>query len=282
VVFFVVNRIQAFRLMNIKMISFCAGIALLSGVYVGHTTAPVAHAAEAAYPGLVLPTQDNKGKTIPEDQRPGYRGLIQGKVPTYTGRTPSPTQDKTLPPVKDRDKTATKNIRSPNDLGFGNTSRQTPMSKGMPLKVMARNTRPDSIEKFRMLALTENKGPFTISDSLLEGISLPPFAIEALSKPPPKSPDGLSMTERSTKLRILQMFSFLEDAKTKKERKRVARIIRTSLMGMEDGYNAEKNIPERIKLQIGMPKVYIERRNKELAKSIKMVKKAEKYIKQYL
>lgn len=280
-VFFVVNRIQAFRVMNIKMISFCAGIALLSGVYVGQATAPVAYAAEAAYPGLVLPTQDNKTHTNPEKERPGYRGLIQGKVPTYTGRkSPSSQNNKTLPPVKD--KTAKGRVKPPREFDFGTAGGMTPMDKATPLKQLARNTRPDSIEKFRVIAMTQNKGPFTISDSLLEGVTLPPFAIEALSKPPPESPDGLSMTERSTKLRILQMFSFLEDAKTKKERKRVARIIRTSLTSMEDGYNAERSIPERVKLQIGMPKVYIERREKELVKSIKMVKRAEKYIKQYL
>ena len=270
--------------MNIKMISLCAGIALLSGVFVGHTTSREVQAAEASYPGFVLPTQgNNKGQpTGREEEAPGYRGLIQGKIPTYTRKGQQPTQRDPLPSVKERDKNAAQQTPI-QPFDYSNTlGRTTSGSPKTPLKEIARRTRPESIEKFRVIAMTQHKGPFTISDAMLEGVTLPPFAIEALSKPPPKSPDGLSMTERSTKLRILQMFSFLEDATTKKERKRIARIIRTSLTSMEDGYNAERNIPERVKLKIGMPKVYIDRRDKELEKSIKMVKQAEKYIKQYL
>ena len=257
----------------------CVGIALMSGVAVVKT--PV-FAQQSAYPGVVLPQQKDSARKKAEDERPGYRGLIPGWLP---GRR-SQQEPAVLPDKEARKPDTQPDVPQDRTAGFG--PRQTPMPNkaakpiipATPEMKAARN--PYTAENLKLMSMVRNEGPFTIEDSMLEHVSLPPFVIDALSKPPRPRKDGMTMAEHMTRMEIAKAMYVLKDARNAKERREAAALIDDFFQTLIGRYESERDIPQRVKEKVGMPKSYIERRNKELEDAIKLVEAARKDLRNQL
>lgn len=240
-------------------------------------------AQESAYPGVVLPQQKDPVRKKAEEERPGYRGLIPGWLPgRRSQQEPEALPDKTvnhqeIAPDAQQDRTAGH---------FG--PRRTPLpgqgakavKPATPEMKAARN--PYTIEQLKLLSMARNEGAFTIEDSVLDQISLPPFVIEALSKPSPPRKDGMTAAEHLTRMEIAKAMHVLKEARNAKERREKAAIVDDFFESLIGRYQAERDIPQRVKEKVGMPKTYIERRNKELEGAIKLVEAARKDLRNQL
>lgn len=262
--------------MKKKLIIACVGLALMSGVAVVKT--PVM-AQDSAYPGVLVPQQKDPARKKAEEERPGYRGLIPGWLP---GRRSQQEQPETVE----------KTPQQPVEPDVRRTARTTPWQTTAPqnmkgsikpadIETKARRT-PYSVNDLKMMAMVRNEGSFTIEDSILENVSLPPFVIDALSKEPTLRKDGLSSAEYIAKLEITKAMNVLKTTKTAKDRKETAAIVDDFFESLIGRYEAERDIPQRVKEKVGLPKVYIERRNKELTSAIKMVEDARKTLRSQL
>jgi len=266
--------------MKKKLMITCVGIALLGGIVAVKT--PV-FAQDSAYPGFVLPQDQNAANKKATEERPGYRGLIPGWLPgRRTGQEPEALPDKTTrhqdtKPDTPQDRTASR---------FG--PRQTPVPgagakpviPATPEMKAARN--PYTIERLKLLSMTRNEGAFTIEDSVLDQVSLPPFVVEALSKPSPPRKDGMTAAEHLTRIEIAKAMNVLKEARSAKERRETAAIVDDFFESLIGRYQSERDIPQRVKEKVGMPRSYIERRNKELEGAIKLVEAARKDLRSQL
>lgn len=262
--------------MKKKLMIACVGIALMSGVAAVKT--PV-FAQESAYPGVLVPQQKDPVRKKAEDERPGYRGLIPGWLP---GRR---SQQEQLADIVEKES-------QPVEPDVRRTARTGPLQTIAPQKLKGSikpadietkaRRKPYSVNDLQMMALVRNEGSFTIEDSILENVSLPPFVIDALSREPTLRKDGLSSAEYIAKLEITKAMNVLKETKTAKDRKETAAIVDDFFESLISRYQSERDIPQRVKEKVGMPKVYIERRNKELTSAIKMVENARKTLRSQL
>lgn len=262
--------------MKKKLMIVCVGLALMNGV--ASVKTPV-FAQESAYPGVVLPQQKDPVRKKAEEERPGYRGLIPGWLP---GRRAQQEE----PDVVDKEP------QLPADRAERRTANTTPLQTIAPQKLKSSikpadietkaRRAPYSVNDLKIMAMVRNEGSFTIEDSILENVSLPPFVVDALSKEPTLRKDGLSSAEYIAKLEITKAMNVLKTTKTAKERKDTAAVVDEFFESLIGRYQSERDIPQRIKEKVGLPKTYIERRNKELTSAIKMVEDARKVLRSQL
>ncbi len=253
--------------------------------------------AETVYPGLILQKDKNAEKKM------GYKGLIPGKANDFNPVSPKGT----LQTKKQVDKKTREHLKYLADQQAEQRAKQQAEQRARQkiidknkaiamqskpvvqdnsnnmnsLASKARRTRPETLEDVNIEALKARGRSIRIEDSLLEGVSLPPSMIESLLLPPPSNKDGLSITESSGKFQILQLFSYLDDAKTKKERKEVIKKIKNNLKALEVNYQRRRDLPRNVLLKIGLPKVYIERQEKDLDSVLDMIKSAQKELRKY-
>ncbi|TVQ81772.1 MAG: hypothetical protein EA357_12115 [Micavibrio sp.] len=138
-----------------------------------------------------------------------------------------------------------------------------------------------TLEDLRMMSMTQRGGPFTVEDSVLQNISLPPFAIAQLQRPETLR-DGKTNLERMTERQIKQALSFIEEGQSRSERRETVEIIDAYFDSVIDRHQTEREIPARVKLKIGMPPSYIERRERDLQSAIKMLEDARRSLRSHL
>ena len=263
--------------MKKKLIIACVGIALMSGVAAVKT--PVM-AQDSAYPGVLVPQQKDPVRKKAEEERPGYRGLIPGWLPGRRSQQEQPEDIVEKNPAQPVEPDVRRTARG---TPWQTTAPQNMQSSVKPASIESKARRkPYSVNDLKIMAMVRNEGSFTIEDSILENVSLPPFVIDALSKEPTLRKDGLSSAEYIAKLEITKAMNVLETTKNAKERKETAAIVDDFFASLIDRYQMERDIPQRVKEKVGLPKVYIERRNKELTSAIKMVEDARKTLRRQL
>ncbi|TNE30689.1 MAG: hypothetical protein EP349_04935 [Alphaproteobacteria bacterium] len=262
--------------MKKKLIIACVGIALMSGVAAVKT--PVM-AQDSAYPGLLVPQKQDPARKKAEEERPGYRGLIPGWLPGRRSQQEQPDKVEKEPqqPVEPDVR------RTARTTPWQTTAPQNMKSSVKPASIESKaRSKPYSVNDLKVMAMVRNEGSFTIEDSILENVSLPPFVIDALSKQPTMRKDGLSSAEYIAKIEITKAMNVLQDTKNAKERKETAAVVDDFFESLIDRYQNERDIPQRVKEKVGLPKVYIERRNQELTSAIKMVEDARKTLRSQL
>jgi len=259
--------------MKKKLMITCVGIALMSGIVAVKT--PV-FAQDSAYPGFVLPHDQNDVNRRAAEERPGYRGLIPGWLP---GRR-AQQEPAALPDNRAKPETEPEVRQDRTASSFGPRQTQIPGKGAKPVipatPEMKAAKSPYTIERLKLLSMTRNEGAFTIEDSVLEQVSLPPFVVEALSKPPMPRKDGMTAAEHQARIEIAKAMNVLKEARNTKERRETAAIVDDFFESLIGRYQSERDIPQRVKEKVGMPRSYIERRNKELDGAIKLVEGARK------
>lgn len=262
--------------MKKKLMIACVGLALMSGVASVRT--PV-FAQESAYPGVVLPQQKDPVRKKAEEERPGYRGLIPGWLP---GRRAQ--QEQSDVGKEQQKQSVNPDVRRTARTGpLQTTAPQQLQSSIKPLDIETKAQRkPYSVNDLKMMAMVRNEGSFTIEDSVLENVAVPPFVVAALSRGATLRKDGLSSAEYIAKLEITKAMNVLKTTKTTKERKETAAVVDDFFESLIDRYQSERDVPQRIKEKIGLPKLYIEQRNQELTSAIKMVEDARKALRGHL